>query len=59
MGTFLLLDISKVSSDSITQELLKSVFGIFGIKNLSRLDSRDMCSATKVIAQGGFQETTY
>ena len=43
MGTFLVLDIPKVPSDSTIWELRKSVFGIFGIKNLSRLDSRDMC----------------
>ena len=43
MGTFLLLDISKVPSDSITQELLKSVFGIFGNQKLTRLDSNHMC----------------
>ena len=42
MGTFLVLDIPKVPSDSTIWELRKSVFGIFGIKNLSRLDSRDM-----------------
>ena len=42
MGTFLVLDIPKVPSDSTIWELCKSVFGIFGIKNLSRLDSRDM-----------------
>ena len=29
-------------SDSTIWELRKSIFGIFGIKNLSRLDSRDM-----------------
>ena len=43
MGTFLVLDIPKVPSDSTIWELRKSIFGIFGIKNLSRLDSRDMC----------------
>ena len=43
MGTFLVLDIPKVPSDSTIWELHKSIFGIFGIKNLSRLDSRDMC----------------
>ena len=43
MGTFLVLDIPKVPSDSTIWELCKSIFGIFGIKNLSRLDSRDMC----------------
>ena len=42
MGTFLVLDIPKVPSDSTIWELRKSIFGIFGIKNLSRLDSRDM-----------------
>ena len=42
MGTFLLLVISKVPSDSITRELLKSVFGIFGNKKLTRLDSDHM-----------------
>ena len=42
MGTFLVLDIPKVPSDSTIWEFRKSVFGIFGIKNLSRLDSRDM-----------------
>ena len=45
MGTFLVLDISKVPSDSITQELLKSVFGIFGNKELTRLDSDHMWEA--------------
>ena len=44
LGTFLVLDIPKVPSDSTIWELCKSVFGIFGIKILSRLDSRDMCS---------------
>ena len=43
MGTFLVLDISKVPSDSITQELLKSVFGIFGNLKLTRLHSNHMC----------------
>ena len=43
MGTFLLLDNSMVPSDSITQELLKSVFGIFGNQKLTRLDSDHMC----------------
>ena len=43
MGTFLVLDIPKVPSDSTIWELHKSIFGISGIKNLSRLDSRDMC----------------
>ena len=45
MSTFLVLDIPKVPSDSTIWELHKSIFGIFGIKNLSRLDSRDMCAA--------------
>ena len=44
MGTFLVLDIPKVPSDSTIWELRKSIFRIFGIKNLSRLDSRDMCT---------------
>ena len=44
MGTLLLLDIPKVPSDSTIQELLKSVFGMLGIKNLTRLDSDHMCS---------------
>ena len=43
MGTLLLLDIPKVPSDSTIQELLKSVFGMLGIKNLTRLDSDHMC----------------
>ena len=43
MGTLLLLDIPKVSSDSTIQELLKSVFGMLGMKNLTRLDSDHMC----------------
>ena len=47
MGTFLVLDIPKVPSDSTIWELHKSIFGIFGIKNLSRLDSRDMCQYSK------------
>ena len=42
MGTLLLLDIPKVPSDSTIQELLKSVFGMLGIKNLTRLDSDHM-----------------
>ena len=42
MGTFLVLDIPKVPSDSTIWELRKSIVGIFGMKNLSRLDSRDM-----------------
>ena len=42
MGTLLLLDIPKVPSDSTIQELLKSVFGIVGMKNLTRLDSDHM-----------------
>ena len=46
MGTFLVLDIPKVPSDSTIWELRKSIFGIFGIKNLSRLDSRDMCTTS-------------
>ena len=49
MGTFLVLDIPKVPSDSTIWELHKSIFGIFGIKNLSRLDSRDMCMFIKII----------
>ena len=48
MGTFLVLDIPKVPSDSTIWELRKSIFGIFGIKNLSRLDSRDMCNSWHV-----------
>ena len=44
MGTLLLLDIPKVPSDSTIQELLKSVFGMLGIKNLTRLDSDHMCA---------------
>ena len=51
MGTFLVLDIPKVPSDSTIWELCKSVFGIFGIKNLSRLDSRDMCRPKYTCAQ--------
>ena len=47
MGTFLVLDIPKVPSDSTIWELRKSIFGIFGIKNLSRLDSRDMCCGSR------------
>ena len=47
MGTFLNLNISKVPSDSTIQELLKSVFGIFGNQKLTRLDSNHMC-LTKV-----------
>ena len=43
MGTLLLLDIPKVPSDSTIQELLKSVFGMLGMKNLTRLDSDHMC----------------
>ena len=43
MGTLLLLDIPKVPSNSTIQELLKSVFGMFGIKNLTGLDSDHMC----------------
>ena len=43
MGTLLLLDIPKVPFDSTIQELLKSVFGMVGIKNLTRLDSDHMC----------------
>ena len=46
MGTLLLLDIPKVPSDSTIQELLKSVFGMLGIKNLTRLDSDHMCGNT-------------
>ena len=42
MGTFLVLDIPKVPSDSTIQELLKSVFGMFGIQKLTRLDSDHM-----------------
>ena len=34
MGTFLVLDIPKVPSDSTIWGLPKSVFGILGIKNL-------------------------
>ena len=49
MGTFLVLDIPKVPSDSTIWELRKSIFGIFGIKNLSRLDSRDMCSTNSQV----------
>ena len=49
MGTFLVLDIPKVPSDSTIWELCKSVFGNFGIKNLSRLDSRDMCTCMAII----------
>ena len=45
MGTLLLLDIPKVPSDSTIQELLKSVFGMLGIKNLTRLDSDHMWMA--------------
>ena len=45
MGTLLLLDIPKVPSDSTIQELLKSVFGMLGIKNLTRLDSDHMCTS--------------
>ena len=48
MGTLLLLDIPKVPSDSTIQELLKSVFGMLGIKNLTRLDSDHMCGCTAV-----------
>ena len=44
MGTLLLLDIPKVPSDSTIQELLKSVFGMLGMKNLTRLDSDHMCN---------------
>ena len=44
MGTLLLLDIPKVPSDSTIQKLLKSVFGMLGMKNLTRLDSDHMCS---------------
>ena len=47
MGTLLLLDIPKVPSDSTIQELLKSVFGMLGIKNLTRLDSDHMCPLSK------------
>ena len=47
MGTLLLLDIPKVPSDSTIQELLKSVFGMLGIKNLTRLDSDHMCIGTR------------
>ena len=43
MGTLLLLDIPKVPSDSTIQKLLKSVFGMLGMKNLTRLDSDRMC----------------
>ena len=43
MGTLLLLDIPKVPSDSTIHELLKSVFGMLGMKNLTRLDSDHMC----------------
>ena len=46
MGTLLLLDIPKVPSDSTIQGLLKSVFGMLGIKNLTRLDSDHMCVFT-------------
>ena len=49
MGTLLLLDIPKVPSDSTIQELLKSVFGMLGMKNLTRLDSDHMCSTMCVI----------
>ena len=45
MGTLLLLDIPKVPSDSTIQELLKSVFGMLGMKNLTRLDSDHMWEA--------------
>ena len=48
MGTLLLLDIPKVPSDSTIQELLKSVFGMLGIKNLTRLDSDHMCRYKKI-----------
>ena len=47
MGTLLLLDIPKVPSDSTIQELLKSVFGMLGMKNLTRLDSDHMCTYKK------------
>ena len=43
MGTLLLLDIPKVQSDSTIQELLKSVLGMLGMKNLTRLDSDHRC----------------
>ena len=49
MGTLLLLDIPKVPSDSTIQELLKSVFGMLGIKNLTRLDSDHMCVYSIVV----------
>ena len=49
MGTFLVLDIPKVPSDSTIWELHKSIFGIFGIKNLSRLDSRDMWASSSTV----------
>ena len=49
MGTLLLLDIPKVPSDSTIQELLKSVFGMLGMKNLTRLDSDHMCKYIQVI----------
>ena len=41
-GTLLLLDIPKVPSDSTIQELCKSVFRMFGIQKLTRLDSDHM-----------------
>ena len=49
MGTLLLLDIPKVPSDSTIQELLKSVFGMLGMKNLTRLDSDHMCICIRYI----------
>ena len=54
MGTLLLLDIPKVPSDSTIQELLKSVFGMLGIKNLTRLDSDHMCAVTTSTGIGSF-----
>ena len=50
MGTLLLLDIPKVPSDSTIQELLKSVFGMLGMKNLTRLDSDHMWMCMSVHA---------